>query len=466
VTQHRLPGIRQYDTHGELIGHGDPPAAPAPGKDLDAIIVPASRPAANLDHAVTLARAARSRLVVLCSRQANADAVHDLLAARSFARAIVIELPSGYDHPLMEFATSQPARVDLPEACATRDTDLSMKRNVGLILARMLGWQRVFFMDDDIRDIHLPALHTTVSMLGQYRSVGMRVTSFPDNSVVCHAHRETGEFQDVSVSGSALAVDCTAPISFFPDIYNEDWLFFFHDAAEHKLGCSGLNATQLRYDPFKDPQRAAGQEFGDLVAEGLYALLHQGADAWQATPDYWVDFLAARRRFLGAIIARCGEAQEHLRQKIFDAVTTAQECSAQIRPEQCARYVELWRQDRERWQQRLKEIPHISSIKGALDQLGLAAAEDHDRQWLHPAHADFTAVIPAGPALLPSLVRLDAAAEAGGALATATATAGPDAKAAGVGRLSAFVAGTCALTMGAVTTRPQRRRGWRRRGRD
>jgi len=465
VTQHRLPGIRQYDTHGELIGRGDPPAAPAPARDLDAIIVPASRPAANLDHAVTLARAARSQLVVLCSRQAQAGAVHELLAARSFAQAIVIELPSGYDHPLMEFATSQSARMDLPEACTTRDTDLSMKRNVGLILARMLGWQRVFFMDDDIRDIHLPALHATVSMLGQYRSVGMRVTSFPDNSVVCHAHRETGAFQDVSVSGSALAVDCAGCISFFPDIYNEDWLFFFHDAAERKLGCSGLNATQLRYDPFKDPQRAAGQEFGDLLAEGLYALLHRGGDAWQATRDYWVDFLNARRRFLDAIIERCGEAKEPLRQKIFDAVTAAQECSAQIRPEQCARYVELWLQDRERWQRRLKETPHISSIKGALDQLGLAAAEDDCSQWLHPAHADFPAVTPAGPASLPSLVRLGEL-SSGNTLAAGPSAVTADAKAASVGRLPAYVAGICALAMGAVTTWPQRRRGWRRWGRD
>ena len=50
----------------------------------------------------------------------------------------------------------------------------------------------------------------------------MRVSNFPDNSAVCHAHRGTGGLQDVFVTGAALAVDCQENIGFFPDIYNED----------------------------------------------------------------------------------------------------------------------------------------------------------------------------------------------------------------------------------------------------
>lgn len=93
VVRQILPFVRQHGTHRQLIGR----ARPAVGRrrpGLDAIIVPASRPAANMDHAVTLARAANSQLVVLCSRQADSDQVSELLAARCFDQAVVAELPT------------------------------------------------------------------------------------------------------------------------------------------------------------------------------------------------------------------------------------------------------------------------------------------------------------------------------------------------------------------------------------
>jgi len=404
---HQFSDVRQYDTHGELIGRDDPSTGHAPARALDAIIVPASRPAVNLDHAITLARAAHSRLVVLCSRDANADDVNELLAARSFHRATVIDLPGEYDHPLLEFSTSWITR-RLPGLGSDRAVDLSVKRNIGLLLARKLRWQRIFFMDDDIRDVHWSEVRRTVSMLGPYRSAGMRVTSFPDNSVVCHAHRETGKFQDVNISGSVLAVDCAVPVDFFPDIYNEDWLFFYHDAARRKLGCSGLNATQLRYDPFADPDRAVGQEFGDVLAEGLYALLHRGANATQASRDYWIRFLTARRTFLDAIIERCSQAPESLRIKIFEAVTAARDCSAQIAPELCEDYVTRWLQDRDCWQQRLSELAQAPSVEVALKELELTTADGGYGQ-----ESDFgqwecempPAVLP-GPAVIGEVVTL------------------------------------------------------------
>ena len=375
-----LGGVRQHNTHEELVALARTPVAPSSGRVLDAIIVPASRPARHLDHAITLAHSAQCRLVVLCSRRARSDDVNQLLASRSFTQAVVIDLPPGYGHRWLEFATSRPEEIGrLPEPCATRDTDLSTKRNLGLILARMLGWDRVFFMDDDIGNINLPDLRRTASMLGrQYYSVGMRVSDFPDHSVVCHAHRETGESQDVFVSGSVLAIDCTTPIGFFPNIYNEDWLFLYNDTVERRLAWSGLYATQLSYDPFDDPRRAAGQEFGDVLAEGLYALLHNHKNAAYATRDYWIDFLRARREFLDAITARADKVRPEARQKMLASVAAARECSAQIEPSLCEHYVRLWRKDLGYWEQTLKETPRLSSVTEALSRLGLVPTAEAD----------------------------------------------------------------------------------------
>lgn len=385
MTRRHSPDIRQHDTHKELLESPESPESPCPARALDAIIVPAARPARNLSHAVRLARATDAQLVVLCSRNAHAHEVYRMLSREPSPRLVAIDLPSGYRHPLLEFASSRLDDLGLPGACTARSSDLSMKRNVGLLLARMLRWEGVFFMDDDIRAVVPAELHRTVSMLGRHNSVGTRVTDFPDNSVVCHAHRETGEFQDVLVSGSALAVDCTGPIGFFPNVYNEDWLFFFNDAAERRLASSDLNAKQLRYDPFDDPQRAAGQEFGDVLAEGLYTLLHRGQGSLDATHDYWATFLDARISFLNAIVARADRVRPDVRQKMLEAVKAALDCATQIKPEQCEAFIKLWRADLELWEQNLKKIPSTSSVGEALSELNLRSAAGTRRRRLTTA---------------------------------------------------------------------------------
>ena len=366
-------GIRQHDTHKTLTDQAESGNAQRSPLPLDAIIVPAARPAESLEHAVVLARAAKCQLLVLCSQRLDGTEAMEYLAARSFHRAIVIGLPPGYSHALLKFPELDSIKAELPPECTYFTTDLSMKRNLGLVLAKMLGWQRVFFLDDDIRDITYPDLQATVDMLGSFPATGMWVTDYPDNSIVCHANRETGKPQDVFVSGAALAVDCSQDISFFPDIYNEDWLFFFDNVASKQLANSGLTATQLKYYPFANPKRAAWQEFGDVLAEGLYSLLHLSGSAKDATPEYWTRFLEARWSFLEGILNRSRDAGQQVNAEMTAAVNAALECSREISPELCARYVRSWRNDLADWKKRMATITAMPSIEKALAELGLAA---------------------------------------------------------------------------------------------
>lgn len=367
--------IRQHDTHRKLVSQTEH-WEPGGRLTLDAVIVPASRPARHLEQAITLARAARCALVILCSREVIPGEVHQLLAERSFDSAIVINLPDDYQHKLLDFRALASIKSDLPRACSYYVTDLSTKRNLGLLLARMLGWERIFFLDDDIRDISYPDLQSTVSMLGSCRTAGMRVTFFPDNSAICHAHRMTGGLQDVFITGAALAVNCRHNIGFFPDIYNEDWLFFYDDAANGRLGSSGREVTQLRYDPFADAQRTEWQEFGDVLAEGLYTLLHCGMGLRHATREYWLDFLHVRRNFLEAIIGRSGMAKSEIREQLVLSVEQALKCSIAISPGLLERYIWLWRQDLDRWDRRLAKIRELRSLDAALRTLGLTSFAD------------------------------------------------------------------------------------------
>jgi hypothetical protein len=367
--------IRQLPTHRKLVSQVERIRLYTT-LPLDAIIVPASRPARNLEQAITLARATGSALLILCSRHVQPAEVQQLLAERSFDGAIVIKLPDGYRHELLDFPALASIERDLPEACFSYSTDLSTKRNVALILARMLGWRRIFFLDDDIRDISPADLQDTVSMLGPYSATGMRVSNFPDNSVACHAHRMTGGLQDVFITGAALAVDCQKNTAFFPSIYNEDWLFFYDLAASRKLGSSERKVTQLRYNPFADAQRAAWQEFGDILAEGLYALLDRGQDWQDATDGYWLHFLDARWRFLEEIADRADTVRPDIREHLLRSVEMALKCSATIEPGLLERYVLHWRQDLRNWQQRKAMIGPMPSLDAALRALDLERSDD------------------------------------------------------------------------------------------
>jgi hypothetical protein len=393
--------IRQYPTHSTLFGQSGPQDTPHVRLDLDAIIVPASRPASHLDHAVTLARFADCWLLILCSQGLRGAEVREFLAARSFAKAIVIDMPPKYSHELLYFPALLSIKDDLPQACGNYVTDLSMKRNVGLVLARMLRWRRIFFLDDDIRDINYPDLQNTVNMLGSFPAAGMWVTNFPDNSIVCHANRMTKGSQGVFVSGAALAVDCDADIGFFPDIYNEDWLFFFDDLAAGRLANSCLKATQLRYYPFANARRAAWQEFGDVMAEGLYGLLHLGPGV-QSTREYWTYFLEARWSFLEAITTRARNAHPDIRDDMMHSVQSALKCSLKIKPDLCERYIRLWRQDLEDWKRRAAAIPQMPSIDAALREMRLSRPTQRSSTGKIRHRRDEAAEnITAGPVMIP-----------------------------------------------------------------
>ena len=364
-------GVQHHGTHATL-ARCSGFAATYPKQGLDAIVVPAARPAANLDHAITLARTTGCWLLVLCSHQASATEVEGLVAERLFERALVVDLPEGYRHELLEFRSLMSLKGELPRTCGTITTDLSMKRNIGLILARMLRWRHIFFLDDDIRDIKDADLQSTVAMLQAFSAAGMRVIDYPDNSVVCHANRLTGGNQDVFVSGAALAVDSASDINFFPDIYNEDWFFFYDYAVRGRLVSSGRKVTQLVYSPFIDTERAAWQEFGDILAEGLYGALHFDMRMEDATHDYWSYFLEARRTFLEAIITRSHKAHPEEQSQMLLSVQRALKCSLAISPELCEHYIRMWRRDLAEWKGGVARISERRTPEAALRELGLS----------------------------------------------------------------------------------------------
>ncbi len=251
--------------------------------------------------------------------------------------------------------------------------DLSLKRNLGLLLARAAGWQRVLYLDDDILQARKDDVSFAAGLLDEFRFVGLRNNGFPDNSVVCHAYRAVGGLQDTFIGGGAMLVRTDRTQSFFPNIYNEDWFFMLGDGPLRGAPVTG-HVVQKRYDPFANPARARAEELGDCLAEGLYWLLDEGHSVIDADSGYWQGFLDRRRVFLDSVLdkLRRNRRRGSRRNAMIASIQAARNASMGISPRLCVEYMHAWRQDLGQWQVHLEKVRRTDSIEENLWDLGLA----------------------------------------------------------------------------------------------
>jgi hypothetical protein len=353
-----------HASHDELLSPVDPDAG---GASVDAIIVPTARPVHYLENALVLARDLGCPALVLCSGAVQPRAAVEL-AERIGARITAVDCRGA--------AAPVRLRAGLVARGITtggRYVDLSLKRNVGLLVAWMTrDWRRVLFLDDDLRDIDVAGVRAAAAQLDRYTGIGLRMDGQPDNSVVCHAYRDTGGKQSTFVGGGALLVPTDRAPSHFPDVYNEDWFFLLEGEKLGRVGRMG-SSRQDSYDPYADPGRARAQEFGDCLAEGVFALLDDGGSVSDADLGYWRLYLRARRSFIEGIVARLPViADEDKRKKMADALAAAAETLARIAPRHCIRFLDDWRTDQGRWSDALAELPTGSTVREALARYAFA----------------------------------------------------------------------------------------------
>jgi hypothetical protein len=334
-------------------------------------------------------------LVVLCSKQTKIEQVARRVSRTPGARALVVQIPQKWTHPHFPVRTSSN---EFQTASADRTSDLSAKRNLGLLLARLHGWNKIVFVDDDITLSQTDNIARLAGQLDEHQVAGMVVRRFPDNSVVCHARRLAGFTQDVFVTGAVLGVHCNSlPLSFFPDIYNEDWFFFAEEAATRRLPRVG-SATQAEYDPFASPDRARREEFGDLLAEGLYALIGQADPSVSfeeqlrgATPTYWDRFIEARRETMAeakTALDRFVDRDTHngYVTSALDSLASAEDQLGSISTDLCVSFLQAWRDDLRDWQRFSNGVNNVGSTGKAMELLQL-------KTW---TRADFGAVVTNG----------------------------------------------------------------------
>jgi hypothetical protein len=363
-----MPGSETPNHHGSHRGLLWAVDDSTPQVKVDAIIVPTARPVPYLREAARAAHSLGCPLVTLHSRGRTRASAAAFYLDRS-VDLIAIDVPEAAHLRLPALETSRLMAGTIFE----RRTDVSTKRNLALLLSHMLRWKRVVFLDDDIRVPDPDDLSKAVSLLDTHTAVGLGIGGFPDNSMVCHAFREAGGWQETFIGGGALAVEVKRNRTFFPNIYNEDW-FFVLDAGKGLQSVATVGQViQDPYDPYL-PERARAEEFGDVLAEGTFWLLDQGRFAPDGDLAHWREFLKKRQRFIEQVLAmveRSSSIESAERTRMAEALKASLDRLRQVTPELCVHYLRALVTDQERWQRYIQQIRRQpkASREAALESL-------------------------------------------------------------------------------------------------
>ena len=356
---------------------------------VNGIVVPTIRSAERLRSAVDLAAGLRCQLVVLCTDKFP-DRLSSVLAKLQPGMATVVALSSDDGQRRLDLGPGVPQ--SLVSGCAL---DISRKRNLGLLIGRACKWTSMLFLDDDIRRINAEKLSSAAALLAGYPVVGLQVKKYPDASVVGHARRLTGHYNEPFISGGSLLVDPQRLHGFFPAVYHEDWLCLINNLRLGEVAIGG-SVGQLPYRPFTTPERAKIEEFGDILASGMLWMVHAASKTRAGQPfgqdgvraatarEYW--HAATERRFWESILVQrfilLGNIIERLKLKSaldtdaarLESVIASYERCGQLSSREFVTFVDSWLDGLGAWQARMATIPPADSVHQALTALGFQHA--------------------------------------------------------------------------------------------
>ena len=226
--------------------------------------------------------------------------------------------------------------------------DLPLKRNYALYFSRMKNYSKILLIDDDIRNFNSEMLDIGTRCLEKYKLSGCFVKNFPDLSIICHLEKISGEEIVPFLSGSFLFIRPLLSYSFFPKIYNEDWLFMLPHIIDNTI-CSFGSIQQLPYDPFANPYKAAFEEFGDIIAEGLYTLLSSNSYDIRFKKEVW-DYIINERRETLIFLKKTFRDS-----RIQEVINYAMVANKSISYRDCLNFLTDMERDQETWNSFLKE---------------------------------------------------------------------------------------------------------------
>ena len=130
--------VPEYITsHNKLL---ESTVQPTQSMRFDAIVVPTNRPVKYLKDSLKLTSDMRIPLIVACSKRVTKHEVFEE-AARWNAEVYAVDFPPEKVNPFKEMSFDTSTDKELLEFTSGLTRDLSAKRNLGLIVARICRWE-------------------------------------------------------------------------------------------------------------------------------------------------------------------------------------------------------------------------------------------------------------------------------------------------------------------------------------
>lgn len=222
-----------------------------------------------------------------------------------------------------------------PRFLESAEWDLGLKRTFICLYSQNNSIGRILMIDDDVI-IAEEHLLLAASALTKVPVAASRLIDHPDHSIVGHAARSINLKRPPFLSGAFLALNVENLNEFFPNIYNEDWFFFFKILDSSKI-YRLPDARQIPTDPFKRSDDAAKQEFGDLLAEGFLELVLRGRTQLACTKSFWSHKRTVRKVYIKYLMSHI---KSHC---ILEALMKSIWALDKITAEDCVEFISSWR---------------------------------------------------------------------------------------------------------------------------
>lgn len=149
--------------------------------------------------------------------------------------------------------------------------NLGIARNFALDHSVTLGYEKVLFLDDDIKEINESKIDKGFSVLNKDCFVSCTLKGLEDNSIVGHIAKKVGILDDGDkmLSGGFLFLSPASISNRFYNIYNEDWIMQLLENQKEKIILPYSVCHNVDQVVNWTIDLAIFQEFGELVVDGL-----------------------------------------------------------------------------------------------------------------------------------------------------------------------------------------------------
>lgn len=219
----------------------------------------------------------------------------------------------------------------------TTNWDLPMKRNFALLHAMQNGFENILLIDDDIEGISKIIFNKGIAALETNNISGCLVEGFADTSVIGHIEQKYGEQYFPFLSGNFLFINLAKTESFFPLIYNEDWLFMIPSINQKKIVAVDVISQKI-YNPFDDISKIKLQEFGEVIAEGLFELISQSRFEDRNEERFWIEYLNYRKSYVKDLFQQADK-------EIIPFLKESLIILEKISPIHCIAFIRDWEED-------------------------------------------------------------------------------------------------------------------------